>query len=282
MPAPTTSPSASETSSGDHDRELLATAMAAVDAAGETLRARFRRPVAVENKAKPGATRAFDPVTAADRAAEQAITAVIRARHPDHAILGEEYGAVDGTSPYRWVIDPIDGTRAFIAGLPTWGTLVGIEEDGKPVIGVMDQPYTRERAWADRDASYLRSVGGEVGRLATRACPDLADAIVLATSPDLFGPGVEAAVFADVKSKARLVRYGHDCYAYVMLAAGHVDVVIEAGLEPYDVVALIPIIERAGGRITTWEGKPAGGGGRILASGDPTLHAALLARFASM
>ena len=264
------------------DRALLETAFLAADAAGAALRARFRSRVSIDNKAGPGATRSFDPVTDADRAAEAEITKVVRARHPDHAILGEEYGAVAGTARYRWVIDPIDGTRSFIIGFPTWGTLIGLEEDGVPIVGVMDQPYTGERAWADRSESHLRAVTGEVRRIATRPCAALADALVMATAPDMFREGDEAEVFADIRGQARMTRYGGDCYAYVMLAAGHVDVVIEAGLQPYDVVALIPIIERAGGRVTTWDGKPAVGGGRILATGDPALHDAILTRIAQM
>ncbi len=250
-------------------KPLLQLAHALADGSGKVILPHFRKAISVENKAGKGA---FDPVTAADRAAERAIVRLIGERYPEHGIVGEEYGDKPGSSPLKWIIDPIDGTRAFIMGMPIWGTLIGLAEGDEPVLGVMDQPFTRERVWSAESASYWRTGDGRPKRLATRACPRLADAVLTTTHPDLLGEA-ELEPFMRVKAQARMTRYGGDCYAYALLAAGFVDVVIESGLKPYDIAALIPIVERAGGRITTWDGKPATHGGRILAAGDPRLHA---------
>jgi histidinol phosphatase-like enzyme (inositol monophosphatase family) len=249
--------------------DLLAFSHQLADRAGEAILPYFRASIAVEDKAAGGA---FDPVTAADRAAEQVISAALQDRYPDHGLIGEEYGRRDGSSRYRWVVDPIDGTKAFILGLPIWGTLIGLLDGAQPVLGMMDQPYTRERFWSDGSASFL-SVGGSAPRLIrTRPCKDIGQAMLSTTHPDLFAAGAEAEAFARIKQVSRMTRYGGDCYAYCLLAAGFIDLVVEAGLKPHDIVALIPIIERAGGVITTWDGKSATSGGRILASGDPVLH----------
>jgi histidinol-phosphatase len=234
----------------------------------------FRRSLRVTNK---HAGSGFDPVTAADRAAERAIRAAIAKRFPDHGILGEEFAAVAGAGRYQWVVDPIDGTRAFIMGSPLWGTLIGLVADGRPLLGIMDQPFTRERFWGDGVAAHMRGPDGKSRRLRTRGCAGLGDAVLTSTAPELFASREERASFARARERARMTRYGGDCYGYCLLAAGLVDVVIEAGLKPHDIVALIPIIEGAGGRITTWDGKPALAGGRIVASGDPSVHAETLA-----
>ncbi len=239
------------------------------DRAGQAILPYFRKAMAVENKAAAGS---FDPVTAADRAAERVMKRLLQAKWPDHGFVGEEYGKRDGSSRYRWVIDPIDGTKGFILGLPTWGTLIGLIDGEAPLLGVMSQPFTRERFWSAEKASYLRVGDGRPQRIRTRACADLATAMLSTTHPDLFATGAEAAAFQRLKRATRMTRYGGDCYAYCLLAAGHIDVVVEAGLKPHDIVALIPIIERAGGCVTTWTGGSATGGGRILASGDPRLH----------
>lgn len=227
----------------------------------------FRKRIAVANKDTGGG---FDPVTAADRAAERVVRKAIRARFPDHAITGEEYGAEAG-SDYRWVIDPIDGTRSFIIGAPLWGSLIGLLRAGSPVVGMMSQPFTRERFWSDGAKSRWSGPDGKAKVIRTRACPGLAGAILTTTHPDLFA-GDEAKAFAAVSKATRMTRFGGDCYGYCLLAAGHIDLVIEAGLKPYDIVALIPIIEGAGGVVTTWDGRPATEGGRIIAAGDPRLH----------
>jgi myo-inositol-1(or 4)-monophosphatase len=245
------------------------------DRAGTAILRHFRRRLAVEDKA--GAGERYDPVTAADRAAERTMRAVIAAAYPDHGIVGEELPPRAGAGRLQWVLDPIDGTRAFIMGSPLWGTLIGLVEDGVPILGLMDQPFLRERFWGADGRAQLRGGDGRTRRLRTRPCTGLAEAVLTSTHPDLFARGAEAAAFARVKERARLTRYGGDCYGYCLLAAGFVDVVIEAGLKPYDVIPLIPIIEGAGGQITTWDGKPALAGGRVVASGDRRVHAEALA-----
>lgn len=256
--------------------DLLATAHELADAAAAAVRPHFRSNLSIENKHGEGG---FDPVTAADRAAEIAIREKLAERFPDHAILGEEFAgspnAASQTSAYRWVIDPIDGTRAFILGLPTWGTLIGVEENGKPVVGLMDQPILGDRFWSDGKMSRLRQADGSERTLQARRAP-LAAAQLSTTSPELFAPGFEQAAFAAVRQRVRACRFGGDCYAYALLAAGLIDVVMEAGLQPYDIIALVPIIEAAGGVVTTWDGGPASAGGRIIACGDPEVHSALL------
>jgi myo-inositol-1(or 4)-monophosphatase len=253
--------------------DLVAFIHELADASGTAIRPHFRAKLSVTNKATGGA---FDPVTIADEAAERAIAAAVAERWPEHGFVGEEHGETHPDARYRWVVDPIDGTRAFIMGAPTWGTLIGLLDEGAPILGLMDQPFTRERYWSDAAAAYMRTPDGEQ-TITTRPCGQLADAILSTTHPDLFAAGQEMEAFARIKSQVRMTRYGGDCYSYCLLAAGFIDLVVEAGLKPYDIVALIPIIERAGGRISTWDGKPAAAGGRIVAAGDPLLHAAAMA-----
>lgn len=252
---------------------LLGFAHELADLSGSVIRPYFRRPLAVSNKVSKGA---FDPVTEADRSAERAISRAIAKRWPDHGLLGEEFGQVREGARLCWVVDPIDGTRAFIMGSPLWGTLIGLLDQGEPVLGLMDQPFTGERFWSGEKVSYQRTGNGKAHRMKTRTCQNLSDAVVTTTHPDLFASGTEAQAFARLKAKARMTRYGGDCYGYCLLAAGYVDIVVESGLNSYDVVALIPIIERAGGCVTTWTGGPAAAGGRILASGDARLHESAL------
>ncbi|MGE0767526.1 MAG: histidinol-phosphatase [Hyphomicrobiaceae bacterium] len=253
--------------------ELVAAAHEFADASGKVILSHFRRPMAVQNKAGGGA---FDPVTEADRAGERAIRKRLAIRYPDHGIHGEELGVKAGEASYTWVIDPVDGTRAFITGMPLWGSLIGVTCEGRAEIGLMDQPYTRERVWSSAKGAHWRATDGRTRRIHTSPCALLGEARLTTTSPDLFSKGYESAAFARLRADARLTRFGGDCYAYCLLAAGHIDIVIESGLKPYDIVALIPIIEQAGGRVTTWEGGRAEGGGRILACGDPRLHEAVL------
>jgi myo-inositol-1(or 4)-monophosphatase len=244
-------------------------AHALADLSGAAIRPYFRKALRVTSK---GGRAAFDPVTAADRAAERAIRKAIIARYPDHGIVGEEYGNVAGQGRYRWVIDPIDGTRAFIMGSPMWGTLIGLIDGSCPVLGVMDQPFTAVRFWSDGRRSRWRGPNSHARRLRTRPCARLADAVLTSTHPDLFASGEESRRFAVLTSRVRMTRYGGDCYGYCLLAAGCVDLIVEAGLKPYDIVALIPLIEAAGGSITTWDGEPATAGGRIIAAGDQRVH----------
>lgn len=236
----------------------------------------FRKRIAVDDKgAKDGS--AFDPVTKADRAAERVISKLIRETFPEHGIVGEEFGTTNPDARYQWVIDPIDGTRAFITGSPMWGTLIGLLDEGRPVFGLINHPFSQERCWSGANGSFRSVGGGKAQKIRTRPCKLLADAFLMSTSPDLFAKGAESRRFQAVKAGARMTRFGGDCYSYMLLASGLIDVVVEAGLKPYDVVALIPVVEKAGGRITTWEGKPAASGGRIVATGDARLHDEVLA-----
>jgi myo-inositol-1(or 4)-monophosphatase len=241
---------------------------------GEAILPFFRTALAVSDKNAGESLGHFDPVTEADRAAEAIIRRRIVETFPHHGILGEEFPSERLDADHVWVIDPIDGTRAFLCGLPVWGTLIGLKHKGVPVLGVMHQPYTGEMFLGDGGLARVKGPRGE-RLLSTRPCRLLADATVMTTDPRLF-EGAEARAYRAVENAVRLVRYGADCYAYAMLAAGQVDLVIESGLKPYDIVALIPIIEGAGGIITTWQGEPATEGGRILASATPELHNTVL------
>lgn len=241
------------------------------DLSGRTIAPFFRSAMTMENKARSGA---FDPVTEADRAAEAAMRARIRKSFPAHGIEGEEYGDEGSSAEYVWVLDPIDGTAAFISGLPLWGTLIGLKRSGAPVYGMMSQPFTGERFYGDCGQSRYQR-GGETRVIRARRCTSLAEATLASTSPHLFSEA-EAEGFQRVQRAARLTRYGADCYAYCMLAAGHIDLVVEAGLKPCDIAPLIPIIQGAGGVVTTWSGESAVNGGRVIAAGDPTIHAAAM------
>lgn len=247
-----------------HDTtRLLAFADTLANAAREAILPYFRATHSITNKLDDGR---FDPVTEADQAAERAMLALIEREFPDHGVLGEEYGERASRSGYQWILDPIDGTRAFISGLPTWGVLIGLYYEGRPLIGVMDQPFTQERyrGWMDGANATTRT---GTRTLKTRACASLSEATISTTSPDLF-VGDEARAWSNIRDSAKLVRYGYDCYAYCMVAAGHIDVVIESGLKPFDIAALIPILTGAGGGVCAWNGGDASQGGRVLAWGD--------------
>ena len=247
--------------------EYRAFAEQLADAAAAAIQPYFRASLEVEDKGG----RLYDPVTAADKAAEQAMRALIQARYPQHGILGEEEGVAAGSSPLTWVLDPIDGTRAFITGLPLWGTLIALNDGERPVVGVMNQPFTGERFIGTPDGAWAKGAP-----LKTRACAELSTATLMCTTPDMFDTPARKAAFEAVAGQARLMRYGGDCYAYCMLTSGFVDVIVEASLQPYDVQALMPIIEGAGGVMTAWDGGSAQQGGAVVACGDPALHAKVL------
>ena len=247
--------------------DLAAFAGTLADAAGSAILPHFRQSIAVHDKAGQDD---FDPVTEADRAGEAAMRRLIEDRFPDHGIVGEEFDDKPSASGLSWVLDPIDGTRAFICGLPLWGTLIALADGGRPVLGVVDQPYLKERFVGMGASATLN------GRpLRTRACGDLGQAALSTTGIAWFTPAEQAAFLA-VEARARLTRYGYDCYAYCMVAHGFLDLVVEAGLQPYDIQALIPIIEGAGGVVTDWSGGDAAGGGQIIAAGDRRVHAQAL------
>ncbi|MBY0567201.1 MAG: histidinol-phosphatase [Hyphomonadaceae bacterium] len=257
----------------NHDiPRLLDFADAMADAARAAILPYFRATHRITNK---DAAR-FDPVTDADEAAERAMRAMISAEFPDHSVLGEEYGGELASEGYQWILDPIDGTRAFISGLPTWGVLIGLYYEGRPLIGVMDQPYLDERyrGWMGGANATARGV---TRKLRTRACDSFRDATLSTTDPYLFHDASEATAFEHVRRKAKLTRYGCDCYAYSMLASGFIDCVIENGLKPFDIAALIPIVTGAGGGVCAWDGGDASAGGRVLAYGDARLRDAALA-----
>jgi histidinol phosphatase-like enzyme (inositol monophosphatase family) len=245
------------------------------DASGAVIRPYFRQPLTVTDKSGPKS--AFDPVTVADREAEAAIRALVRHTYPDHGILGEEHGNEVNGGALTWVIDPIDGTRSFMTGMLSWGTLIALNDGSGPVVGIMDQPVTAERFSGTPEGAFLNGAP-----IRTRACTSLGDAILYSTVPEMFTQPSWRAGFEAVEAKVRMRRFGGDCYSYCLLAMGFVDLVIEADLKPYDIQALIPIIEGAGGVVTTWSGTPADQGGLIVAAGDRRVHdaaRAILERF---
>ena len=260
----------------DVDRaQLAATAHALADAARtETLR-HFRKPdLSVANKISEG----FDPVTEADRAAERAMRAILARERPEDGIFGEEFGQTAGTSGLTWVIDPIDGTRAYMSGTPTWGVLIAVSDSAGPILGIIDQPFIGERFYGGLGQA---EVTGPSGRLPLRTRPErpLSEATVFTTFPEV-GTPAEGAAFRRVSERARLTRYGMDCYAYALLAAGQIDLVIEAGLSAYDIQGPIAVIEAAGGVVTDWQGGRAHNGGQVIAAANAAVHAEALVHLA--
>jgi histidinol phosphatase-like enzyme (inositol monophosphatase family) len=256
----------------DEAADLWSVAERMADAARAAILPHFRSVgLAADNKLAGG----FDPVTIADCAAETAMRDVLADLRPDDGILGEEHGSVAGTSGLTWVLDPIDGTRSFISGTPTWGVLIALSDDTGPVMGMIDQPYVGER--------FMGGLGrcnwtgpGRADVLGTKSTTSLSDAILFTTFPEI-GTDDQRNAFQRVAREVKLTRYGCDCYAYALLAAGQIDIVIEAGLNAYDIQAPIAVIEAAGGVVTRWDGSPAHDGGTALAAATPELHAAALA-----
>ena len=246
----------------------LALAHALADAAGAAIRPYFRNLAAVETK------RDASPVTAADRAAEAAMRTLIAEHRPADGVIGEEYGEDRPDAERVWVLDPIDGTRAFIAGRPLFGTLIALMEQGVPVLGTIDQCIAGDRWIGTATGTTLNGAAAR-----TRACSTLAAAHLGTTSPQAFGPP-DFARFEELRGGVRDTLYGGDCHNYGLLASGHLDLVVEAGLKAYDWAALVPVVTGAGGRMTDWAGAPLrlGSDGRVVAAGDPTLHAQALAR----
>jgi myo-inositol-1(or 4)-monophosphatase len=245
-------------------------------ASGEAILPFFRTALGVEDK---GSAAGFDPVTAADRAAENTIRSMIKSSFPEHGIVGEEFPNERLEAEYVWVIDPIDGTKSFISGMPAWGSLIALTHRSEPVFGMMHQPFIKERFTGDCGSARYRGPAGE-RELHVRSCAALKDAVLFTTSPRLMNAH-DRTVFGRVEDTVRLSRYGGDCYAYCMLAAGHVDLVIETGLNPFDIMALIPIVQGAGGIMTSWEGGSAKNGGRIIAAGDKRIHQAAMTMLAA-
>ncbi|MBV8798295.1 MAG: histidinol-phosphatase [Alphaproteobacteria bacterium] len=252
------------------DADTIAFANRLTDASGAVIRPYFRRRIAVTDKGTSNGS-AFDPVTAADREAEQAIRAIIEGDRPDDGILDEEFGEKPSRNGCLWVLDPVDGTRAFITGRHEWGSLIALEENGTPVLGIIDQPVLRERFVGANGEAHMRTEGENL-RLRVRPCSNLSEAIVCATHPNAYFTPGERAAFSRVESRARMTRFGGDCYLFVALALGFVDLIVESSFKRWDVAALIPIVEGAGGIITNWEGGSCAMGGPVLAAGDPRIH----------
>ncbi|MGH1416565.1 MAG: inositol monophosphatase family protein [Pelagimonas sp.] len=252
--------------------ELISTAEALADAARLAILPFFRSAgLHADNKLSSG----FDPVTEADRAAERAMRDVLAKHRPMDAILGEEYGHQQGASGLTWVLDPIDGTRGFLSGTPTWGVLIAVSDETGPIVGVVDQPYIGERfVGGFGRADWTGPHGG--GPLMTKDTQVLEDAILFTTFPEV-GSAEEGKAFHNVAKQVKLVRYGMDCYAYALLAAGQIDLVIEAGLNAYDIQGPIGIIEAAGGIVTDWQGGAAHEGGQVIAAANKDIHAKVLA-----
>jgi myo-inositol-1(or 4)-monophosphatase len=240
--------------------------------AGTTILPLFRNPLAVDNKLAGG----FDPVTEADRSAEQAMRRMIAARFPDHGIIGEEFEPEPARSEFCWVLDPIDGTRSFICGMPTWTTLIGLVFEERPILGVVSQPYVGEMfvggpygSWCERGANRRR--------LSVNPAAGIASAILTTVAPEIYRSERQKRVLQEMCSRTRMTRFGGDAYFFAMLASGFVDIAMDAGLAIYDIAALVPIIEGAGGIVTTWDGGDASRGGDILAAASAGLHASALA-----
>jgi len=252
--------------------DLIETAHALADAARPIALEHFRvAGLGVDNKLSDG----FDPVTIADRTIELAMRDILAERRPDDAIHGEEFGPKSGSSGLTWVLDPIDGTRGFISGTPTWGVLIAVGPDSGPILGIVDQPFTGERyIGAFGQAQLIHN--GKTRNIAVRPCASLADAVLFSTFPEV-GTLPERLAFEKVRDQVKLTRYGTDCYAYALLASGQIDLIIEAGLNAYDIQGPLALIQQAGGIVTDWQGGPAHAGGQVVAAGDPATHKAALA-----
>ena len=240
---------------------------------GEEVLPYFRRSLPIDDKRDglPG----FDPVTVADRSAEAVMRAAIRAHYPGHGIYGEEYGFEPGAAGLTWVLDPIDGTRSFVAGMLHWGIVAALYDGEKTVLGGVFQPVLDELFSGDGRVARYSKDGSDLA-LSVRECAGIEEAVVCCTHPEMFDEASELPSFRAVERRARLSRYGGDCYLYCLLAMGCVDLCVEASLKPYDIQGLIPVVRGAGGIITTWDGGAPEAGGRIVAAGDPRVHAEAL------
>jgi myo-inositol-1(or 4)-monophosphatase len=251
--------------------ELAGFARSLAAAAGEAILPHFRQPISVDNKAMG----AFDPVTIADRNGETAMRELIEAHFPDHGILGEEHGHKPSRSGFEWVLDPVDGTRSFIMGIPLWTTLIGLTFEGQSILGLMHQPYIGESFSGSKLGSYWHR--GDVSqKITTKPAKNLSSAKLMTVAPEIYKTTAQKQILERLTSHVRLARYGADAYAYCLLAQGQLDIALDAGLESYDIAALVPIIENAGGVVSTFDGKSPLGGGDIIAAASPELHAEAL------
>jgi myo-inositol-1(or 4)-monophosphatase len=249
----------------DHWAELTDFALSLARASGAAILPHFRRNAPIDVKVHE----AWDPVTEGDRAGERAIRDLIEKHHPSHGIIGEEFGSKTGTSGLTWILDPVDGTRAFISGLPTWGTLIALYEEGVPRIGLMHQPFTGEIFFGNPGGAWLDH-RGQRNQLHVRQNSSLAEALAGTTSPYLFKNN-DAEPFERLQRKTKLMRFGGDCYFFAMVAAGHLDLALDPATQIYDVAGLIPIITGAGGHIGSWTDNDPAKGGNILAASSQKL-----------
>ena len=252
--------------------ELRTFALELAEVSSAAILPHFRTATNIDNKEAED----FDPVTIADKEAERVMRDLIEQRYPDHGIFGEEFGKKKGSSPYTWILDPIDGTRSFIFGSVTWATLIGLSYDSTPVVGAMNQPYVGECFYGSKDGAFCRHQGKD-HKLKVRPAASLSEAHVTTTAPALYNTPRKAAFLDRMRSTARQIRYDGDAYFFSLLAAGHIDVALDAGLQAYDIAALIPIIEAAGGIVTTWDRKSAANGGDIIAAASRDLYEEALA-----
>jgi myo-inositol-1(or 4)-monophosphatase len=251
--------------------ELTEFAIALAHASAKEILPFFRRNTPIDTKPH----HAWDPVTEGDRAGERIIRQMIEARFPDHGINGEEYGIKEARSGYTWILDPVDGTRSFVCGMPTWATLIGLSFEGKPVVGVMNQPFVGEMFFGNAHGAW-NDYRGNREALSTRRSTSLADAAGGTTAPELHRSAADQAAFQRLRATMKLMRYGGDAYFFSLVAAGHLDIALDAGLQAYDIAALIPIIEGAGGAVGSWTGGNPAQGGNVIAAGSPhLLHEAL-------
>jgi myo-inositol-1(or 4)-monophosphatase len=259
--------------------DLITFAHKLADTAGEVIRPYFRQRIEVTDKGLAKGTM-FDPVTAADQNAEKAIRAIIERERPEDGILGEEFGEKASRNGFNWLLDPVDGTRAFITGRHEWASLIGLEENGRAVLGILDQPVLRERFVGVNGKAELLS-GGTRMPLHVRLCADISQAVLCATHPEAYFTPAEREAFRRVQQTVRMTRFGGDCYIFGVLALGFIDLIVESSFHRWDVSALIPIVEGAGGIITNWQGGSCADGGQILAAGDPRVHAQAMKLIAS-
>lgn len=256
--------------------EMTRFAVALAEASAAAILPYFRQNADVEIKDGP----VWDPVTEGDRAGERAIRALIEERYPDHGILGEEYGTKDARSPFTWVLDPVDGTRAFVCGMPTWATLIGLSVEGKPAIGLMNQPVVGDMFYGNPEGAW-HVYRGRAAALATRRGIPLARASIGTTAPELYRSADDQRRFQALRSKAQLTRYGGDAYFYCMMAAGHLDIAMDCALQPYDITPLLPIVTGAGGVAAEWTGGDISRGGNVITAGSEALLEEALAVMAS-